>query len=662
MGQATSEIDQMCPEPRGSHLSVVVDDKMLVWGGAVKEGEEFRYFSSEVVWAWNLAESFWTKRISTFEREEDLPRPSRGARISLVDKQQIYQFGGANYSSSPSRSEYLDALHKLDGRTLEWKQVSCKGDTPGGRHSCGMCVLGRQLAVMGGRFKRGTLKNDIWLFSLDKKSWSEVEVTGGKPYPRCGHSFTAIDENRAILIGGIDENGDAVNDAFMLYLSDAEWMEITLAPNKPILRSSHSAVFENLSQTRPRLFLFWGRERFKGKVVPSASMIDINTMEYTKIDMPDFHPSSAQSVCSVMIEGNVLHLLRFGGFYDSPSPGSPLDKLELDSNHPTRILKVDTNAPTIAVTKSLVRRQSEKDTSIDLEHQIGYDELEYDQESDFISAGSFGEVYKAAIKRENRIVALKIFCKRRRTISESDTLNKEVRILLGIVPYLHIVKFFGVCNSPRFYALAMEFVSGGDLAHLLASSNAKVENWRYRLDMSCQIAMGMSHLHGNSPSVIHLDLKSSNVLIKEIAGETKRPFICKICDFGMAKMSEVSSVTEDRSDGSSPGGTVAYIAPERYEAYGDGSKEEKREAAKKSDVFSYGVLLWEIKERTFPFEGMSKKIVQHKIRSGDKLPEGIVAAPNGFRRLIEACSAFDTRSRPSFATVVLCMINIKLLL
>ena len=71
-------------------------------------------------------------------------------------------------------------------------------------------------------------------------------------------------------------------------------------------------------------------------------------------------------------------------------------------------------------------------------------------------------------------------------------------------------------------------------------------------------------------------------------------------------MTSVSSVTQCRKEGEIPGGTVTYIAPERYHSvtYGAEDGEEKREIAKRSDVFSYGILLWEIKERERPYEGI----------------------------------------------------------
>ena len=70
-------------------------------------------------------------------------------------------------------------------------------------------------------------------------------------------------------------------------------------------------------------------------------------------------------------------------------------------------------------------------------------------------------------------------------------------------------------------------------------------------------------------------------------------------------MAGVSNLTSHRSDESTPSGTVAYIAPERYRSVPYESENERAriEEARKTDVYSYGVLLWEIREKSRPYEG-----------------------------------------------------------
>eukprot|EP00118_Oscarella_pearsei_P023959 m.294462 g.294462 ORF g.294462 m.294462 type:complete len:127 (+) comp40748_c1_seq13:135-515(+) len=126
-------------------------------------------------------------------------------------------------------------------------------------------------------------------------------------------------------------------------------------------------------------------------------------------------------------------------------------------------------------------------------------------------------------------------------------------------------------------------------------------------------------------------------------------------------MSGVSSITEERSKESTPAGTVAYVAPERYFAYGPGTKEEKMEIAKKSDVFSFGVLLWEILERRAPFEGVKNDAIRFLIRSGQPLPapERTANVPPSYVKLLKVCNNGDPHVRPSFAKIAGHLINMK---
>eukprot|EP00118_Oscarella_pearsei_P023960 m.294466 g.294466 ORF g.294466 m.294466 type:complete len:127 (+) comp40748_c1_seq15:135-515(+) len=126
-------------------------------------------------------------------------------------------------------------------------------------------------------------------------------------------------------------------------------------------------------------------------------------------------------------------------------------------------------------------------------------------------------------------------------------------------------------------------------------------------------------------------------------------------------MSGVSSITEERSKESTPAGTVAYVAPERYFAYGPGTKEEKMEIAKKSDVFSFGVLLWEILERRAPFEGVENDTIRFLIKSGEPLPAPQTTGnvPPSYIELLKVCSSKDPHVRPSFAKVIDQMISMK---
>ncbi|XP_065846679.1 probable serine/threonine-protein kinase drkC isoform X2 [Oscarella lobularis] len=310
----------------------------------------------------------------------------------------------------------------------------------------------------------------------------------------------------------------------------------------------------------------------------------------------------------------------------------------------------------VALVLIYAKLRNKKSASIDDPlRRIGQSEIVYDEERDFLGSGCSGEVYRARLRKSSEVVAIKVFLKRRILPRQSTLLDKEARILLRIKPHPHILSLIGISASPRFYALVMEYIGDGDLFQVLTSTDDRsIELWDNRLDIANQIALGMSHLHKNEPTIIHLDLKSNNVLVNKKTRGGRTIYICKICDFGLAKMTNVSSVTQYRQEGQTPGGTVTYIAPERYQlvTYGTEDGKEKREIAKKSDVFSYGILLWEIKERDRPYEGMPNEAIHLRTKEGCPLPKGKVEAPRDYTSLLSNCVRFNPLERPSFDEIV----------
>ena len=152
-------------------------------------GEKF-YCSQDVIECLNLSTSEWNERraISNIPKS-DIPHPCICAGIGVVQNRDIYQFGGAKFSSF-RRPVFLNDLHKLDGSTLEWQRIhSNDQSTPSGRMEHGMCVLGKKgdehLVMMSGfgskivspipdgsQFSPHPIypiyNNEVWLFSIQK--------------------------------------------------------------------------------------------------------------------------------------------------------------------------------------------------------------------------------------------------------------------------------------------------------------------------------------------------------------------------------------------------------------------------------------------------------------------------------------------------------------
>ena len=210
-----------------------------------------------------------------------------------------------------------------------------------------------------------------------------------------------------------------------------------------------------------------------------------------------------------------------------------------------------------------------------------------------IGEGQFGTVWRAKDQRLNRIVALKLphlanFDERRRTL-----FLREARAA-AVLKHPNIVQVHGVEQDGDQPGIVSQFIEGRTLFHLLQEQRPSFAESARILAI---VADAVHHAH--EAGVIHRDLKPSNILI-DLEDQPH------VSDFGLAKWSG------DQSMLSNPGmvlGTPAYMSPEQ--ARGDSHLVDRR-----SDVYSLGVLLYELLTGKPPFEGNSTLLL-HQIQSQD---------------------------------------------
>ncbi|XP_062523968.1 uncharacterized protein LOC134198569 [Corticium candelabrum] len=280
-----------------------------------------------------------------------------------------------------------------------------------------------------------------------------------------------------------------------------------------------------------------------------------------------------------------------------------------------------------------------------------YKELEYNSNECFIGRGGFADVFKAVL-RGNKTVAFKKpnIGGSRFTDTEMKDLIRESDILLAIPSHEHIVEIIGICIDSRHFGIVLEYVDGGDLCMLLSShtSDPYMDEWKNKLDVSCQIADGFKHLHGLHPPIIHRDLKPSNILVKKSSAK----YTCKITDFGLAKIRATSTSTGNKSDGNNSylhaAGSVAYIAPERYEP-----RHLNMSALAKSDVYSFGVILFQFRERIRPFgDEENVVVIALNVKGGLPYSTPVKRCPCGYDELMRSCCSLNGGDRPAFTDIL----------
>ena len=221
---------------------------------------------------------------------------------------------------------------------------------------------------------------------------------------------------------------------------------------------------------------------------------------------------------------------------------------------------------------------------------------------DVLGAGSFGKVFKAKDrKNDNFELAIKCINKKHLDADELENLRNEVR-LMQQVDHPNIVRYFETYDDKRFIYLCMELCDGGELLHKMEKENMLNEG--RVAEVIHKLFKALNHCHADN--IIHRDLKPENIMWGN-DGEVK------LIDFGFAIKQRLKKARMDIA------GTPYYIAPEVLTGiYG-----------KECDVWSLGVVLFQMMTGTMPFDGDSQQEVFDKISSGKyRFPdEPMLSAP-----------------------------------
>ncbi|KAI3771388.1 hypothetical protein L6452_02551 [Arctium lappa] len=196
-----------------------------------------------------------------------------------------------------------------------------------------------------------------------------------------------------------------------------------------------------------------------------------------------------------------------------------------------------------------------------------------------IGEGGFGKVYKGCvcIEETSHVVAIK----RLDSMSDQGALEFRNEIeMLSKLRHCHLVSLIGFCEDNKEMILVYEYMPHGTLYHHLHKADTPL-NWVQRLKIALGAARGLDYLHtgvGTQHGVIHRDIKSSNILLDE-------NWAAMISDFGLSKVGPTNQSFSNFDISVSVKGTFGYLDPEYFYT---------RRVTRKTDVFAFGVVLFEI--------------------------------------------------------------------
>ncbi|GBB88066.1 hypothetical protein RclHR1_01460016 [Rhizophagus clarus] len=262
---------------------------------------------------------------------------------------------------------------------------------------------------------------------------------------------------------------------------------------------------------------------------------------------------------------------------------------------------------------------------------IKYHEYKYFSDIQEIGAGGFGKVYRVKWKNSEHYLALKVF-KDPDNVSIREIV-REFKSQRDVHHHNNIIRLHGITksenqnNQMETYSLVMEYADGGNLRSYLKEHFDNL-TWNEKLNMALQLACAILCLHDEG--IVHRDLHSGNVLVHQN--------IIKLADFGLSRRIEETSKTHSGSFG-----VVPYIDPKKFNT--------KYTLDKMSDIYSLGVLLWEISSGQPPFKDESFDFLHVRISNG--LREVPVSnTPDDYTKIYTDCWDGDPDNRPTIHEVV----------
>ncbi|KAK1269669.1 Serine/threonine-protein kinase HT1 [Acorus gramineus] len=196
--------------------------------------------------------------------------------------------------------------------------------------------------------------------------------------------------------------------------------------------------------------------------------------------------------------------------------------------------------------------------------------------------GAFGKLYKGTYNGED--VAIKLLERPENSPERAQLMEQQFAqevMMLATLKHPNIVRFIGGCRKPMVWCIVTEYAKGGSVRQFLMRRHNRSVPLKLAVKQALDVARGMAYVHGLN--FIHRDLKSDNLLISADKS-------IKIADFGVARI-------EVQTEGMTPEtGTYRWMAPEMI---------QHRPYNHKVDVYSFGIVLWELITGMLPFQNMT---------------------------------------------------------
>lgn len=245
------------------------------------------------------------------------------------------------------------------------------------------------------------------------------------------------------------------------------------------------------------------------------------------------------------------------------------------------------------------------------------------------ATGKHSRIYRWIYK--HRDVAIKLISQPQEDGHLAALLEKqfssEVSLLFRL-QHPNIITFVAACKKPPVFCIITEYLAVGSLRKYLHQQEPYSLPLNLVLKLALDIARGMQYLH--SLGILHRDLKSENLLLGE-------DMCVKVADFGISCL--------ESQCGSAKGFTSTYrwMAPEMI---------KEKHHTKKVDIYSFGIVLWELLTALTPFDSMTPEQAAFAVCQKNARPPLPSTCPVAFRHFINRCWSSNPNKRPHFEEIV----------
>ncbi|KAM6158957.1 ankyrin repeat and protein kinase domain-containing protein 1 isoform 3-T3 [Rhynchocyon petersi] len=254
-----------------------------------------------------------------------------------------------------------------------------------------------------------------------------------------------------------------------------------------------------------------------------------------------------------------------------------------------------------------------------------------------VASGGFGQVFQARHKRWRTEYAIKCSpCLQQDATSSDVNCLIEEAAKMEKIKFQHIVSIYGVCKQPL--GIVMEFMANGSLEKMLPTHSL---SWQLKFRIIHETSLAMNFLHSIKPPLLHLDLKPGNILLDS-------NMHVKISDFGLSKWMEQSTRMQ-YIERSALRGTLSYIPPEMF-------LETNKVLGPKYDVYSFGIVVWEILVQKKPYSGFNMMTIIIQVAMGMRpslqpISDEWPGEAQQMVDLMKRCWDQDPKKRPCFPDI-----------